>query len=106
MPLSAAPRPKHNTYQGSCNGVFRSFLGPITFSAVPISLGPRGAQNSPVFDMSNDSMNVIIELAASSGVTAVQRKHVLLGHEDQDRTHLRLRPKTCQTQHSLSSLFA
>lgn len=49
-------------------------LSPKTAWAVPMSLGPRGAQYSPVLDMSSFPTHSIRDFAASSGTTAETKK--------------------------------
>lgn len=57
-------------HQGNCKGVGSVFGSPIVTSAVPISLGPLGAQYCPLFPISSFSVHSTRLLAASSGVTA------------------------------------
>ena len=105
-------------YQGNCKGVLISL--PSTASAVPISLfdvsycvgslggfkpylGPRGAQYSPVCDMSKVLIHSIKDFAASSGVTATPKLSVHIFMAKTEFTNLLRHPSTYQNLHPSSS---
>lgn len=63
-------------HQGNRSGVGRSFFGPSTGSAVPISAEPRGAQYWPVLPRSKSFWTQSArDSAATSGVTAPPESH-------------------------------